>query len=205
MSALGLVGPQESNDPMVTPAPTPPTVDARPGWRPNPLSLVVRLIGLALTGLLAGVAFSIHDHNEDRLLNLELHQAGSVVTAAVPAIQIPLTSAAELAAATNGSPLAFQQYMTAFVGTAGPFVGSSLWKVGDGTRHHGDERGHPVGGGVGGGRTGLSGPGPPIIHPGHPESARSTGSHHRLWRRQPPRRGPPGSSMPRGNCPATGI
>jgi hypothetical protein len=118
---------------MVIPAPTPPTVEARPGWRPNPLSIVVLLIGLALTGLLAGVAFSIHDHNEDRLLNLELHQAGSVVTAAVPAIQIPLTSAAELAAATNGSPEAFQQYMTAFVGAAGPFVGSSLWKVSDGT------------------------------------------------------------------------
>ncbi|HEY5251802.1 MAG TPA: PP2C family protein-serine/threonine phosphatase [Acidimicrobiales bacterium] len=112
---------------------TPGTVEAAPNWQPNSLSILVFLAGLVLTGALAWIAISIHDHNEDRLLNLELKQAASVVTAAVPSIQIPLTSAAELAAATNGSPQQFQKYMTAFVGQPGPFVGASLWRLGNGT------------------------------------------------------------------------
>ncbi len=85
----------------------PETVEAAPNWRPNSLSILVLLAGLILTGALAWIAVSIHDRNEDRLLNLELRQAASVVTAAVPSIQIPLTSAAELAASTNGKRAAF--------------------------------------------------------------------------------------------------
>jgi len=78
------------------------------------------------------VTVSIHDHNEDRLLTLELHQAASVVSAAVPSIQIPLSSAAELAAATNGNPLQFRDYMATYVGGKGPFASASLWRVGSG-------------------------------------------------------------------------
>jgi Stage II sporulation protein E (SpoIIE) len=110
----------------------PDVVEAAPNWRPNSLSVLVLLAGLVLTGALAWITVSIHDHNEDRLLNLELKQAASVVTAAVPSIQIPLTSAAELAAATGGSAQQFQTYMKSFVGHAGPFVGASLWRLSPG-------------------------------------------------------------------------
>ena len=96
------------------------------------MSIVVLLAGLVLTGTLAWVTVSIHDHNEDRLLTLELHQAASVVSAAVPSIQIPLSSAAELAAATNGNPLQFRDYMATYVGGKGPFASASLWRVGSG-------------------------------------------------------------------------
>jgi hypothetical protein len=107
-------------------------VTARPRVGPNSPSILVLLIGLVITGLLAWLCVSINDHNESRLLNLELDQAGSVVTAAVPSIQIPMSSAAVLAAATNGDPQQFRDYMASYVGGKGPFVSASLWRVGNG-------------------------------------------------------------------------
>jgi hypothetical protein len=107
-------------------------VDAAPQRRPGPLSGLVLLVGLLLTGSLAWVTSSIHDHNEGRLLDVELHQAATVVSAALPSIQIPLNSAAELAAATNGDPQQFQDYMTPYTEGKGPFASASLWRVGPG-------------------------------------------------------------------------
>jgi hypothetical protein len=106
---------------------------AAPRRWPSRLSGIVLLAGLVLTGALAWVSVSIHDHNEDRLLTLELHQAASVVSAALPSVQIPLSSAAELAVATNGNPLQFRGYIGPYVGGKGPFVSASLWRVDDGT------------------------------------------------------------------------
>jgi hypothetical protein len=97
------------------------------------LSIVVLLAGLVLTGALGWAAVTIHNHNEDRLLTIELHQASSVVSAALPGIQIPLTSAAELAAVTNGNPEQFQASMAPYVGAKGPFASASLWRVQNGT------------------------------------------------------------------------
>jgi hypothetical protein len=96
------------------------------------LSVVVLLVGLALTGALAWGASDIHQKNENRLLSLELHQAASVVTAAVPSIQIPLVSASALADATNGSSSTFEKYMRGFVGPSAEFVSASLWRAAGG-------------------------------------------------------------------------
>ena len=87
--------------------------------------------GLVLTAALGWLAASIHARNEDRLLNLELRQAASVVSEAIPTIQIPLTSAAALAEATGGDPSHFHQYMESFVTGSGPFVSAELWRVTD--------------------------------------------------------------------------
>ncbi|HXQ60223.1 MAG TPA: PP2C family protein-serine/threonine phosphatase [Acidimicrobiales bacterium] len=100
-----------------------------PGPRPSWLSGAVLLAGLVLTGSLAWVSETIHDHDETRLLNLELHQAASVVAVAIPSIQLPLSSASSLAAATDGDPQQFRNYMGSFVGGKGPFVSASLWRV----------------------------------------------------------------------------
>jgi serine phosphatase RsbU (regulator of sigma subunit) len=106
-------------------------IDAAPRRWPSSLSIVVLLAGLLVTGLLTSVTESIHNHNESRLLSIELNQAGSVVAAAVPSIQIPLTSAAELATATNGSPSQFRAYMQSYTG-GNPFASASLWRLGSG-------------------------------------------------------------------------
>jgi hypothetical protein len=109
-----------------------PEVKAAPKHRPSSLSLVVLAAGLVVTGSLTWATVAIHNHNEDRLLTLELHQAASVVSAALPSIQIPMTSAAELAAATDGDAQQFEAYMASYVGTAGPFASASLWRLGGG-------------------------------------------------------------------------
>lgn len=98
-----------------------------------PLSVVVVLVGLVLTGALAWGASEIHQRNENRLLNLELKQAASVLTVAIPSIQIPLVSAAELGDATKGAPAAFHKYMGTFVGPNSEFLSASLWHVAGGS------------------------------------------------------------------------
>jgi hypothetical protein len=110
----------------------PPEVNAAPRRWPSSLSLVVVVAGFVLTGSLTWATSSIHAHNEDRLLSLELHQAASVITAALPSIQIPMTSAAELAAATDGNPEQFRNYIAPYVGGTGPFASASLWRLGSG-------------------------------------------------------------------------
>jgi hypothetical protein len=106
-----------------------PGVGATPKGRPGPLTVLVLLVGLVLTASLAWVSFRIHDQNESRLLNLQLRQAASVVSAAIPSIQIPLSSAAELAAATDGNTQQFKQDTASLVGKSGPFESVSLWRV----------------------------------------------------------------------------
>jgi Stage II sporulation protein E (SpoIIE) len=94
------------------------------------LSVVVLLVGLVITGVLSWGAESIHTHNEARLLDVELHQAASVISVALPSIESPLTSAASLAAATNGDPAKFHQYMGPYVGGGSLFAAASLWHIG---------------------------------------------------------------------------
>jgi hypothetical protein len=93
------------------------------------LSIGVFAAVLALTGALVWSAASIHQHNESRLLDVELHQAASVLSASIPSIESPLTSAADLATISNGNVPEFSAYMKAFVGGGSLFVNASLWRV----------------------------------------------------------------------------
>ncbi|MGH9019117.1 MAG: PP2C family protein-serine/threonine phosphatase, partial [Acidimicrobiales bacterium] len=97
-------------------------------------SIAVLVAGLALTGALTGASVTIHRHNEDRLLSLELHQAASVLQAAVPSIQIPLSSTAEVVAATDGDPTVFRAELGRYVGAGSKdaFASASLWHLGTG-------------------------------------------------------------------------
>ena len=64
----------------------------RPGRRkrPAPLTLIVLCTGLAITGLLSWVTYSINVHNEDRLLQLQARQAATILAGAVPTISDPV-------------------------------------------------------------------------------------------------------------------
>jgi hypothetical protein len=93
------------------------------------LSVVVFIAVLALTGSLVWSTASIHQHNESRLLDVELHQAASVVSASIPSIESPLISAADLATISNGNAQQFSLYMRAFVGGGSLFVNASLWHI----------------------------------------------------------------------------
>jgi serine phosphatase RsbU (regulator of sigma subunit) len=99
------------------------------------LPLVVLLIGVLVTGTLAWTARTLNDNNEDRLLEQRVREAVAVLTIAVPSIQAPLTSAAELADFTDGDATKFRTLVAPIVGTepGKQFVRAALWSV-DGPR-----------------------------------------------------------------------
>jgi len=96
-----------------------------PAW----LSLVVLVVGVGITSFLSWGAASIHAQNEKRLLQVELGQASSTVAVAIPSIESPITSAANLAAITNDPGTGFRKYMGAYTGGSSLFVAASLWHV----------------------------------------------------------------------------
>jgi serine phosphatase RsbU (regulator of sigma subunit) len=88
------------------------------------------LIGLVVTAALTVTSLVLYERNENRLLGLRVRELGLVLTAAVPSIQTPLASAAELADATNGSPQKFRAFMAPYVGPGRQFASASLWPLG---------------------------------------------------------------------------
>ena len=108
-----------------------PTPEKAGGHRPPHLiSVLVLLVGLGATAALVLVATVNYDHNENRLLELRVKDAGALIAESIPTIQTPLASAAELAAATQ-DPAEFVGFMEPYV-HAGGAVSASLWGYDDG-------------------------------------------------------------------------
>ena len=102
-------------------------------WHPSGAALLVLLVGLAVTAALTLTSLWLYDRNESRLLGLRARELGLVLTAAVPSIQTPLASAAELADATGGDPQRFRAFMSSYVGPGRQFASVSLWSLGTST------------------------------------------------------------------------
>jgi type II secretory pathway pseudopilin PulG len=95
-------------------------------------AFVVLVIGAVLTIVLVLVTRAVHDENEDRLLQQRVREAASVLTAALPGIQTPLASAAEVVEVTDGTDQeAFRRLMTRLVEGDNPYVSASLWRLDD--------------------------------------------------------------------------
>jgi serine phosphatase RsbU (regulator of sigma subunit) len=88
------------------------------------------VIGLIVTAALALTASAVYNRNEDRLVKLRLRELGLVLTAAVPSVQTPLASAAELADATSGDTAKFRAFMAPYVGPGRQFTSVSLLRLG---------------------------------------------------------------------------
>jgi serine phosphatase RsbU (regulator of sigma subunit) len=99
---------------------------------PSHIGLLVLGVGLAVTAALSWSSYVVHERNENRLLRLQTQQVATVLQAAIPALQTPLSSAAEIAAATAGDPARFRDYISSYVGAKGSFASASLWRVSDG-------------------------------------------------------------------------
>jgi type II secretory pathway pseudopilin PulG len=108
---------------------------------PDEQTATVRLGGATVAVVIVGVLFTtavtlavgkINQRNEHRLLRLQTEQAADVLTAAIPAIETPVTTAARVAAATHGDPVSFLQLAAPTVGRPGSFRSLSLWKVENG-------------------------------------------------------------------------
>jgi len=109
----------------------PPAVAHRrwPYWP----AVAVAVVGLAITGVLAALAASTYTSNENRLLNLRVRDAGSLIAEALPSVQTPLASAAALADATGGDIQRFMTFITPYAGGAHPqYASVSLWRLGAG-------------------------------------------------------------------------
>jgi serine phosphatase RsbU (regulator of sigma subunit) len=102
---------------------------ARALRRTRRLSVAALVIGLAATAALSWASFVINEHSENRLLALQTKQAATVLQVIIPALQTPLSSAAEIAATSDGDPARFRSYMSDYVGATGNFVSASLWRV----------------------------------------------------------------------------
>jgi serine phosphatase RsbU (regulator of sigma subunit)/type II secretory pathway pseudopilin PulG len=98
-------------------------------------SIVVLLVGIVATAALSWVSYTVNDHNETRLLQLQVKQAGSVLQVVLPTLQTPLASAAEIAATSGGDVGRFQSYMSAYVGPTETFVSASLWSLAGAVPH----------------------------------------------------------------------
>jgi serine phosphatase RsbU (regulator of sigma subunit) len=110
--------------------PPPPGRPSGRPWRPSRAGAVALVIGLIVTVALALISLAIYNSNEKRLLHLRAREVGSVLTAAVPSIQTPLASAAELADATAGNARKFRSFMAPYVGPGRQFISASLWRPG---------------------------------------------------------------------------
>ncbi len=97
------------------------------------LAVSVLVLGLGITAALSFVAATVNSRNEDRLLNLQTREAATALTVALPTIETPLSSAVQIAEATNGDSAKFQAFMTSYVGLGLPFSSASLWQLVGGT------------------------------------------------------------------------
>src|SRR5689334_14548469 len=97
-------------------------------------SLVTLLVIVVFTVGLFLVTASLHNSNENRLLRQRAREAGVTVTAAVSSLQTPLSSAAEVAEATNGAANRLRNVAASVVGPGRSFVSLALRRLDD-ARH----------------------------------------------------------------------
>jgi serine phosphatase RsbU (regulator of sigma subunit) len=95
------------------------------------LAVATLLLGTALTVVLTVLSSTVYTRDERHLLRLRVRDASALVTSALPGLQTPLASAAELADATGGSPMKFRSFAKAYVGAHGEFASLSIWDVQD--------------------------------------------------------------------------
>jgi hypothetical protein len=90
------------------------------------LTLIVLAVGLVVTASLAFLAATADNRNENRLLSLQVSEAGIALAAAIPAVQTPLAAAAATATATNGDAASFDSSVASFVGAGRAFAYAAL-------------------------------------------------------------------------------
>ncbi len=93
------------------------------------MPVATALVGLIITVALSIASNAVYQHDERHLLQLRVRDAGSVVTSAVPGIQMSLASAAELADVTGGNAAKFTRFMAPYVGAGRQFAFVSLWRA----------------------------------------------------------------------------
>ena len=99
-------------------------------------TILVVVIGAILTVVLASATWTARDNNEERLLRQRTREAAAVLTAALPGVQTPLASAAEVVEESAGADQqAFRRLLAPLAEAGQPYVSASLWRVDDAELH----------------------------------------------------------------------
>ena len=98
------------------------------------MTVLVLVVMLGVTAALSLGARSVHNSNERRLLRQRAREAAAVLSAALPNVQTPLSSAAEVAEATGADKARLTRLLTPLAGTGKQFASASIWTVGKETQ-----------------------------------------------------------------------
>lgn len=97
-------------------------------WRPV---TVVLAVGSAVTIALTASAWLAHEENEDRITRRRTREAAAVLTASVPAIELPLaTTTALREVVVDGDADVFRRAMAPQILPDGQFASAALWPLG---------------------------------------------------------------------------
>jgi serine phosphatase RsbU (regulator of sigma subunit) len=104
----------------------------KPRWKPGAITIVVLVIGLAITGVLASVTATVNSRNENRLLLAQVREAGTALAGFLPDLETPIASGAAIAGVTGGQSAPFGKFMSVYVGPDAPFAYVALCGTHDG-------------------------------------------------------------------------
>lgn len=124
--------PGESGDDGL-PVPAGPSAGSGTGrrlWRSHRATVVVMVVGLAITGAFSAAASATHRSQENRLLRLQTQQAAATVRSGLSTLQTPLEAAYDIYVATGGDLARVDRFVDGLVGPKGPFASISVWRVG---------------------------------------------------------------------------
>ncbi|MCU1456277.1 MAG: hypothetical protein JWL73_369 [Actinomycetia bacterium] len=108
--------------------PSPPLTASRP-VTPGRVSIIIGFVGVLITASLTFTAWTLDQHNETRLLQVQTEQVGALLGSTILGISSPLTTALQIETATNGDPQAFTRFMSTVTGPNRVFVSASLWRL----------------------------------------------------------------------------
>lgn len=106
----------------------PPPARRRHVWGLRPLTAIVALAALAVTGILAWLAATVHQTSEQHLLDLQVRQAAAAVGASLRSVQPQLADALQVQTDTD-NPADFKRFAATKVGKRGGFASVSLWRL----------------------------------------------------------------------------
>jgi serine phosphatase RsbU (regulator of sigma subunit) len=100
-------------------------------FRPRPVSVIVASLLLMVTVVLTVLTWQANARSEQRLLDRQLAQVGTLLTNQAAVLQVELADIAQVAVNTNANPAAFARFAGAQLTQTGQSL--SLWRVTDGT------------------------------------------------------------------------
>src|SRR3954449_3395611 len=99
--------------------------------RPRRLSAVVAVLTLVITGALTYLTWRVNSQSEERLLDRQLAQVGTLLSNQAAVLQTELADIGQVAVNTNANPAAFARFADRELKQTGQSL--SLWRIANGS------------------------------------------------------------------------